>query len=99
MVIIILIIWLALSIWAIYYFDRNYYSKHLFKIHIGACILALMLNAWQVYDPELNHMIVTIEVNPTWDSALLLAIIEGTCITGPIAGILILREKIKERRE
>ena len=99
MVIIITIIWFVLSIWAIYYFDRNYYSEHLFKILITTCILALILNAWQVYDPELNHMLVTIEINPTWSSALLLAFIEGVCITGPIAGILILKEKIKERRE
>ncbi|MBP5596760.1 MAG: hypothetical protein J6Y02_15340 [Pseudobutyrivibrio sp.] len=97
--IIILGIWFALSMYAVYYYDRHYYSKYFFKISIGMILLALMINAWQVYDPSLNHMIGTVEINPSWNSALILAFVEGISVMGPIAGILILREKIKERRE
>lgn len=96
---IIIGVWFILSLYAVYYYDRHYYSKYFFKISIGMILLALMINAWQVYDPSLNHMIGTVEINPSWDSALILAFIEGTCAMGPIAGILILNRKIKERRE
>lgn len=43
-------------------------------------------------------MIVTIETNPTWEMTLGSAFIGGICITGPIAGLYILKEKIQERR-
>ena len=43
-------------------------------------------------------MIVTIETNPTWEWALGSSFIGGICITGPIAGLYILKEKMQERR-
>ena len=98
MLIIISLIWLILSLYAIYYVDNYCYWEHLFKIFKCASIAAFVFNAQQVYDPNLNHMIVTIETNPTWSLALIIGIIEGICITGPIAGLYILKEKIQERR-
>lgn len=96
--IILLIIWLVLSIYAIYYVDHNCYWEHLYKIFICTSLLALLFDGWKVYDASLNNMIVTIETNPTWELALGLSFIKGTCITGLIAGIYILKEKIQERR-
>lgn len=43
-------------------------------------------------------MAVVIEINETWNAALLLAITEGICLTGIIAWGYIIKEKIKERR-
>ena len=98
MIIIISLIWLLLSIYTIYYTDHYYYWKHLFKVFIITTVLAFIFNVWQVYNPDLNRMLVTIELNPTWGLALALAFAEGICITGPIAGLHILKEKIQERR-
>lgn len=98
MIIVLGLVWLILSIYAIYYTDYYYYWDKLFTVYISASILALILNTWIVYEPSMGHMVVTIEINPTFDLALGLAFIEGICITGPIAGLHILKEKIKERR-
>ena len=96
--IILLLMWLILSLYAIYYVDHYCYWKYLFKIFITATILTFLISSWQIYDPNLNHMIVTIETNPTWERALGSSFIGGICITGPIAGLYILKEKIQERR-
>ena len=98
MIIIFLLIWTILSIYAIYYIDHYYYWEHLFTVFISSSILAFFMNAWQIYDPNQNHMAVVIEVNETWNATLLLAIIEGICLTGIIAWGYIIKEKIKERR-
>lgn len=98
MKIIIAIIWLILSIYAIYYVDNYYYWDNLFKIFIAMPIIMFLFHAWKIYDPNLNHSIATIEINPTWEQAILVSFIEGICITGPIAGLYILKEKIQERR-
>lgn len=98
MAIIVILIWFILSIYTIYYVDHYYYWNQLSTILIVASILALLFNTWQIYDSKMNHITVTIETNPTWNTALYLALIEGVCITGPIAGLHILKEKIKERR-
>lgn len=98
MIIIFGLVWLILSIFAIYYIDHYYYWNNLFKVFAACCIIAFLFNGWQMYDPTLDHMIVTIETNPTWEAALALSLAEGACMTGPIAWIYILKEKIQERR-
>ena len=90
--------WTTLSVYAIYYVDNYCYWEHLFKIFITMFTLAFLFNGWQIYDPSLNHMLATIELNPTWNMALGLSLMEGICITGPIAGLYLLKEKIQERR-
>lgn len=98
MKIIIAIIWLMLSVYAIYYVDNYCYWKHLFKIFITTSILTLVFYGWQIYNPNLNHMVAIIEINPTWELTLGSSLLGGICITGPIAGLYILKEKIQERR-
>ena len=87
-------IWFIASLYTIYYVDHYCYWKHLFKVFFVCCIIAFLYNGVQLYDPTIDHMIVTIETNPTWNAALILSIAEGTCLTGPIAAI----HAIKERR-
>ncbi len=85
--IVISIVWLIASVVAIYITDRDYHWDGLFKIFIGAAAIAFLFNGWQLYDPNMNHMIATIELNPTWTAALALSFGEAICITGPIAAI------------
>lgn len=98
MIIILGLIWLMLSIYAIYYVDHYCYWPNLFKVFAACCILAFLFNGWQMYDPTLDKMIVIIETNPTWELALAISIAEGICLTGPIAGLYILKDKIEKRR-
>jgi len=95
---IILGIWFVVSLGIIYYVDKYYHWRHLSKVFLTASIVALAFNGWRVYDPALSNMIVTIETNPTWTEALLLSFTEGICITGPIAAVHLIKEKMKERR-
>lgn len=86
--IIIGIIWFAASIYAIYVADRKYLWDNGSKTIIITSLITLVFNGFSVYNPELNKMVGgVIEINPSWNTALILAIIEGIMITGPIAAI------------
>jgi hypothetical protein len=86
MFILIAVIWLILSLVAIHI--DQYRWDGLYKVLLGSTILALLFNGWTVYDPyAVTGYAVTIELNPTWNEALLLSFAEGACITGPIAAI------------
>lgn len=96
----IIIIWLAASLLAIYITDHSYYWKGMHKLFYILAIIALITNAYSVYDPRLNHMIGgVIETNPTFELALILSAAEAICIVGPIAAIHSLIEHIHTERE
>ena len=98
MIIILSVTWLLISIGAIYIDDKWYRWKYLFRIFAGFTILSFILTAGAIYNPNLNHMIGgVIEINPTWDMALLIAIAGGICLTGPVSIIHILYKKYKRR--
>ena len=96
MFIILALIWLILSLFALYAVNEYYYWDKWDKVLIAASIFAFILNGWMIYDPSQMHMVVTIDTNPTWEAALWLSLVEGVCITGPIAGIYILIQKLKK---
>ena len=98
MIIIAATIWFLLSIYTIYKTDHDYYWDKLFTILITTSIIALLYNGWEFYNPELNRTAVIIDLNPTYSMSLTISIIEGICITGPIAGIHSFIEYLKERR-
>lgn len=90
--ILVAIIWLVLSIAAIAIDDHIARWNGLSKILMITSLLALIINGWQLFDPTQSTMVGIIEMNPTWDRALILSILEGICITGPIAAIHALQD-------
>ena len=72
---------------------KNCYWENLSKVFMVCFAVAFLYNGYQVYDPTMDHMIVTIETNPTWDFALIISIAEGVCLTGPIAVSYIIKER------
>ena len=97
---IIIIIWFISSIAAIHVADRKYLWSPLLKVLTISTILSLIYNGYTVYNPDANNIIGgVIEINETWNHALMLAIIEGIMITGPIALIydIYMYRKIKRK--
>ena len=97
---IIIIIWFISSIAAIHIADRKYLWSPLLKILTISTILSLIYNGYAVYNPDANNIIGgVIEINETWNHALMLAIIEGIMITGPIALIYDIHMYYKIKRK
>lgn len=91
MFIFVAIVWLILSIVAIYI--DQYRWDGLYKLFIGASILSFFLFGRSIYDPNApTGYAVTIEINDTWTMALLVSFAGGACITGPIAAIHALQD-------
>ncbi len=90
--ILIAVIWIGLSIAAIAIDDRIARWNGLSKILMITSLIALIYNGWQLYDPAQTRLNGLIDMNPTFTRALILSILEGICITGPIAAIHALQD-------
>jgi hypothetical protein len=90
--ILISIIWIVFSITAIAIDDHIARWNGLYKIFITASIIAMIFNGWQLYDSDQSIIVGIVELNPSWDRALLLSFLEGICITGPIAAVHALQD-------
>ena len=90
--ILVSVVWLGLSIAAIAIDDRIARWNGLYIIFISFTILALFFNGWQLYDPTQSVLEGPIDMNPTMSRAIILSMLEGICLTGPIAAIHALQD-------
>ena len=91
--VIVLIIIAAISAIIIRYVDYFYTWDGLSRKSLIATALAFVINGWMLYDPNKTLMAVTIDLNPTWQMAMLLSYTEGLMLTVPFTLIHMLKEK------
>ena len=91
----VLVLWFIASLILIYIDDRGHRWDGLSKIFFWVAVAATLIWGSQTYNPNLTHSIATIEINPSWNTAIIAGIIISICITGPIALIHIIYDNIK----
>ncbi len=92
MSLLIAVVWIALSLIAIGIDDSIARWDGLSKILLISSLIALIFNGWQLHDPSQSQMIGVIDINPTWYAAIIKSVLEGICITGPIAAVHALQD-------
>lgn len=95
----VIILWIIASAIIVYIDDKGHRWSGLSKVFLGASLLAFIINGSALYNPDLTHSIAIIELNPTWTSSIILSLIEGLCITGPISLAHIIYENIVYKEE
>lgn len=86
------IAWTTLSLVAIGIDDHIARWDGLSKVLMISSLIALVFNGRQLFDPTQTEMVGIVDMNPTWYAALIKSILEGICITGPIAAIHALQD-------
>ncbi len=97
--IVIGLIWIILSIAAIYIGEQQYVWENFARYLLIITGILLVFNGYLLYDPRIVNIAVTIDMNPSFQLALIVSMVEALGIVGPMYGIYSYRKYREFKKE